>query len=127
MFKNHRQFPMQICQGPTRRSLLKVGGLGMFGASLGLSSLLQQRSAIASESRFAPTGGKAKSCILLYFLGGPPQHETWDPKPDAPLEIRGDLRPIASSVPGIHVGELMPLTARLMEKICVLRGCSTGD
>jgi hypothetical protein len=112
---------------PTRRELLKVGGVGMFGLSLGLSALLQQRQATAASATFPRTGGKAKSCIVLYLLGGPPQHETWDPKPDAPAEIRGDLRPITSAVPGIHVGELMPLTARLMKKICVLRGCSTGD
>ena len=56
--------------------------------------------------------GKAKACILLYLSGGPPQHETWDPKPDAPAEIRGDFRPIASSVPGLHVGELMPQACR---------------
>ncbi|HZK79691.1 MAG TPA: hypothetical protein VFC46_01460, partial [Humisphaera sp.] len=88
--------------GPTRRELLKVGGLGIFGVSVGMSSLLQQRTLRAAASPASSTGGKAKSCILLCMLGGPPQHETWDPKPAAPLEIRGDLRSIASSVPGIH-------------------------
>lgn len=77
----------------------------------------------------ASTGsfGRAKSCIILFHLGGPPQHETWDPKPDAPEGIRGEFRPIASTIPGIHVGELMPRTARLMERICVLRALSTND
>ncbi len=70
---------------------------------------------------------KAKACIVLFFLGGPPQHETWDPKPDAPVEVRGDLRPIRSAVPGMHVGELMPRTARLTEKIAVLRAVQTND
>jgi hypothetical protein len=71
--------------------------------------------------------GKAKACILLFHLGGPPQHETWDPKPDAPREVRGDLKPIATNVPGILVGELMPRTARHVDKICVLRAVSTND
>ncbi|MEI7688138.1 MAG: DUF1501 domain-containing protein, partial [Planctomycetota bacterium] len=71
--------------------------------------------------------GRAKSCIVMCFLGGPAQHETWDPKPDAPAEVRGDLRPIQTNVPGIHVGELMPLTARHLDKIAVLRAMSTND
>jgi hypothetical protein len=71
--------------------------------------------------------GKAKSCIVLFFLGGPPQHETWDPKPKAPAEIRGDLKPIASAVPGLQIGELMPKTARLTGNISVLRGLATND
>jgi hypothetical protein len=60
-------------------------------------------------------------------MGGPPQHSTWDPKPDAPAEIRGDFRPIATSVPGIHLSELMPRTARLADKICVLRAVASND
>ena len=53
--------------------------------------------------------------------------ETWDPKPDAPSEVRGGFRPIASAVPGLHVGELMPKTARVIDRICVLRAMSTDD
>src|SRR5436190_10648594 len=107
----------RLCDGLTRREWLRVGGLGAFGLSL--PQLLAGREK-------SPTG-KAKSCIVLFHLGGPPQHETWDPKPDAPAGIRGDCKPIASSVPGIHVGELMPRTAALMQHICVLRSLSTND
>src|SRR5439155_9162057 len=57
----------------------------------------------------------------------PPQHETWDPNPEAPTEIRGDLKPIPSAVPGLWVGELMPRVARLTDKCCVLRAVSTND
>ncbi len=64
---------------------------------------------------------------MLFLLGGPPQHETWDPKPDAPTGIRGDLRPISSAVPGMQVGELMPQVARHTDKCCVLRAMSTND
>jgi hypothetical protein len=71
--------------------------------------------------------GKAKSCIVLFLFGGPPQHETWDPKPDAPVEIRGDLKPIASRLPGLRVGELMPRVADQADKCCVLRAVATDD
>jgi uncharacterized protein (DUF1501 family) len=112
-----------LCDGLTRREWLRIGGLGLFGLSL--PSLFQARRAAAAGTE--RSSGKAKSCIVLFLLGGPPQHETWDPKPDAPPEIRGDLKPIASSVPGLMVGELMPRTARLAHKLAVLRAVSTGD
>jgi hypothetical protein len=70
---------------------------------------------------------RTKSCIVIMLLGGPPQHETWDPKPNAPAEIRGDLRPIQSATPGLLVGELMPRTAQWTNRICVLRAVTTGD
>src|SRR5262249_910628 len=111
----------RLCDGLTRREWLRVGGLGALGLSL--PALLPAR-------RHVPRGsclGKANSCILLFPLGGPPQHETWDPKDDAPVEVRGELKSIASNVPGIRVGELMPRTAKLLDRICVLRAMSTGD
>ncbi len=113
----------RLCDGLTRREWLRVGGLGAFGLSL--SALLGARAEAASTS--GSSFGKAKACILLFYLGGPPQHETWDPKDDTPVEIRGDLRSIASNVPGIRVGELMPRTARLLDRICVLRAMATDD
>ena len=87
-----------LCDGLTRREWLRLGALGM--AALTLPGLLKARAAEPLRTR------KARGCIMLFFLGGPPQHETWDPKPNAPAEIRGDLKPIASAVPGITVGEL---------------------
>ncbi len=105
----------RLCDGMTRREWLRIGRLGLTGLSL--PGLLHAK----------PQAAKYKSCIVLFFLGGPPQHETWDPKPDAPAEIRGDLKPIASATPGLHVGELMPKTARLTEKIAVLRAVCTND
>jgi hypothetical protein len=71
--------------------------------------------------------GRAKSCIVIFLMGGPPQHETWDPKPQAPKEIRGDLKPIPSRVPGLWVGELMPRIAALADKCCVLQAVATND
>ncbi len=113
----------QLCDGLTRREWLRVGGLGALGLSL--PALLAARS--AASASVGSSFGKAKSCIVLFHLGGPPQHETWDPKDDAPLEVRGELKSIASNVAGIRVSELMPRTAGLLDRICVLRTMSTGD
>ena len=121
MFRFH-DHGTRLCDGLTRREWLRVGGLGAFGLSL--PGLLASRSAAATASA---ASGKAKACIVLFHLGGPPQHETWDPKPDAPPEVRGPLRPIATSVPGLHVGELMPRTAKNAHHLCVLRAMSTDD
>lgn len=106
----------------SRREWLRVGGLS--AAGLTLPALLRAQSASSGSDR---AFGQAKACIFLFMGGGPPQHETWDPKPDAPAEIRGDLKPIATSLPGLQVGELMPRTARLAHRICVMRAMSTND
>jgi len=119
-----------LCDGLSRREWLRVGGLGAFGLSaFGLSVAQMQRTQATPTDPFnsANSFGKAKRCIVLFLLGGPPQHETWDPKPDAPSEIRGDLGTIPTATPGYHVGELMPLTARLSDRIAVLRAMSTDD
>ena len=113
----------RLCDGLTRREWLRVGGLSALGLSLPALLGAKNTSSASSGASF----GKAKSCILLFHLGGPPQHETWDPKDDAPVEVRGELKSIAGNVPGIRVGELMPRTARLLDRICVLRAMSTGD
>src|SRR5262249_62196834 len=88
----------RLCDGLTRREWLHVGGLGMLGLSL--PELLQAQRTAAAQGA-GRTFGRARSCILLCLLGGPPQHETWDPKPDAPAEVRGPFQPIATSVPGL--------------------------
>jgi len=103
--------------GPTRREWLRLGGLSAFGLSL--PQLL--------GSPTAPAFGKARSCIVLFLMGGPPQHSTWDPKPDAPAEIRGEFPPIATNVPGIRVSSLLPRLARQADRLCLLRAVSTGD
>src|SRR5947209_19472335 len=112
----------RLCDGRSRREILRVGGLGLFGAGLGLADL-----AIASGASDDSSFGRAKSCIVLFLMGGPPQHSTWDPKPDAPAEVRGEFGPIATKVPGLSLSELMPLTARAADKLCILRAMATGD
>ena len=114
-----------LCDGLNRREWLRIGGLGALGLSL--PALLEARQTHANATGTAGGSGKAKACIVLFLVGGPAQHETWDPKPDAPAEIRGDLKPIASSIPGLRVGELMPRMAKLAHRCAVLRAVSTND
>jgi hypothetical protein len=125
MLSFHSPYRTRLCDGLDRRQWLQVGGLGAFG--LGLEQLLARPRIASAGEMDSETFGKAKSCIVLFLLGGPPQHETWDPKPDAPVEVRGDLKSIQSALPGLRVGELMPKTAQLVDKIAVLRGMSTDD
>src|SRR5947209_4301772 len=116
----------RLCDGLTRRELLRVGGLGALGLSL--PALLRERAAAATAKTLSPARrGKAKACIVLFLMGGPPQQSTWDPKPHAPAQVRGEFKPISTSVTGLSVGELMPNTARLAHKIAVLRAVSTND
>ena len=116
----------------TRREYLRAGSLGAGG--LALSHLIAATSALGLESPPLVEGsgsgrafGKAKSVILFWLTGGPAQHETWDPKPNAPLEVRGPFQPIATRTSGSRVCELMPRTAQLTDKIAVLRAVVTGD
>ncbi len=115
----------RLCDGISRREWLRVGGLSALGLSL--PQLSQARAAEPIELSHRSGFGKAKSCILLFMFGGPPQHETWDPKPNAAVEVRGDLGAIASATPGLQVGELMPQTAKLTDRIAVLRALATDD
>jgi len=114
----------RLCDGIQRRQWLRVGALSSFGFSS--SSLLAGQSA-PGPAVCPASFGRAKACIVLFMLGGPPQHETWDPKPQAPAEIRGEFGAIPSATPGLCVGELMPQTARLTDRIAVLRALATDD
>jgi hypothetical protein len=106
--------------------MLRVGGLGWLGLSLPF--LLRSSARAASKGKAAAGGfGRAKSCILLYLTGGPPQHETFDPKPEAPLEIRGDFKAISTNVPGIQFSELLPKTARIANHLAIIRSMSTDN
>jgi hypothetical protein len=107
----------RTCDGVTRRDFIKVGGLTFLG--LTLPQVLQMEAAAAAQET-AP-GAKAKSVILLWMDGGPPQHETFDPKPGAPSDMRGEFGAIASNVDGIQVGELMPKMAKHMNMVTLVR------
>ena len=105
-----------------RELMLRVGGLSLAG--LALPSLLN-RPALAADAvkaaNKAKSFGKAKNCILLYLSGAPSQLDTFDPKPDAPDDIRGEFGTIATSVTGVRFSELLPLSATHMDRIALVR------
>jgi hypothetical protein len=109
----------RLCDGLTRREALRAGGLGLFG--LGLADYFRLREAQARPARVARSFGKAKSVILLFLYGSPSQLETFDPKPGAPEDIRGEFKSIRSSLPGLDVCELLPTAAKVMDRVCVVR------
>jgi hypothetical protein len=108
-----------LCNAPSRRDLLHIGGLGAFG--IALHDVLGHGSATASEHGGLRGFGQAKSCILIYKYGSPPQHETFDPKPLAPAEIQGELKAIPTCLPGIQIGEGLPKIAQIMDRLTVVR------
>ena len=98
----------------TRRHLLEIGGLSMLG--LGTGDLLQLRKASADQKN-----QPARSCVFVFLFGGPSQIDLWDMKPEAPVEVRGDFRSIATSQPTIRICEHLPRLARQIDKLCLIR------
>jgi hypothetical protein len=113
--------PQRLCDNIHRRDFLRIGAIG--GLGLSLPSLLRA----AASSGGATNFGKAKRCILLFLTGGPPQLDTWDLKPDAPADYRGELKPIDTNVAGVQISELLPRSARHADKYCILRSVSHND
>lgn len=103
------------CSGTSRRDLLKVGALGIGGISL--ASVLRTEAAKASEGK--PVN--KKSVILIWLPGGPSHIDMYDLKPEAPVEFRGEFKPIASNVPGIDIGEHLPRQSKVMDKMALVR------
>jgi hypothetical protein len=106
--------------GCSRRELLRLGGLSLLG--LGLPQLVAARSQ-AGQAPMPSTGGfgRAKRCILLFMWGGPSQLETWDLKPEAPQEFRGEFHPISTNVADIQISEHFPKLAQRVDKLCLVR------
>ena len=105
----------------TRRRLLQFGGIGMLG--LGLPELLRARASATGNSRRSAE----KSCIFIVQYGGASHIDSLDLKPEAPEDIRGPYRPIATNVPGIRIGELLPRLARLADRYCLIRSMTHRD
>ncbi|HIK96477.1 MAG TPA: DUF1501 domain-containing protein [Planctomycetes bacterium] len=110
----------QRCDGVTRRDLMRIGGLSALG--LGLGDFFRLQNACAAE---APLTASAKSCILIWLDGGPSHLETFDPKPDAPEEVRGPLETIGTNIAGVRVGECLERTAQLMDKLAIIRSMTS--
>ncbi len=105
----------------TRRALLRIGSLGAIG--LTLPRLLRGEAEIEAATGSQPRPRSSiRSCILIFYYGGPSHLDTWDMKPRAPREVRGAFNSIATSVPGLRVCEYMPRTARVMDRLAILRG-----
>jgi hypothetical protein len=104
----------KLCDGMSRRAFLNVGALGIGG--LTWANLL--RSQARGEEKTPP---RAKSVIMIYLYGGPSHLDMYDLKPDAPVEFRGEFKPIHTNVPGMDLCELMPLQARIADKLAVIR------
>lgn len=103
-----------------RRSYLKLGLAGLAGGSF--TDLLALRAANANDAAArGQTATKPSSCILIWMDGGPTHFETFDPKPDAPAEIRGDFRPIKTNVSGIEICEHLPQLAKIADKYSIIR------
>jgi len=104
------------CAGVTRRDCLQLGLSSLAG--LGLTSLLQMQ---AEASPTAARKATAKSCILIWMDGGPTHFETFDPKPDAPAEIRGEFEPISTKLPGVQFSQHMTRLAGMLDQFSVIR------
>lgn len=111
----------RLCAGPTRREVLRFGGLTALG--LGAAPSAARALAPGTHGRF----GQARRVILFYLFGGASQYESWDPKPDAPADIRGEFGAIATNVAGIRICELAPQLARSAHRYALLRSISHGD
>src|SRR5262245_42445385 len=98
----------------SRRDFLRVGGLGLSG--LTLTDILRARAAASAAERT-----RDKAVIFVYLFGGPSHIDTYDMKPDAPPEVRGEFKPIKTNVPGFDICELMPMQAKIADKLALVR------
>ena len=104
-----------FCRGPiSRRSFLEAGSFALGG--LGLADLLRHRAVAKAAGRSTAD----TSVIVVWLQGGPSQFETYDPKPDAPVEIRGEFSPIPTLVPGMQICELLPLHAKVADRFALI-------
>jgi uncharacterized protein (DUF1501 family) len=111
MLEFHANKGPRTCGGLSRRDFLRAGSLGAGAVSLSLAEL----------NRLESAGGRDVNCILLFLVGAPSQLDTWDPKPDAPANVRGPFRPTKTSVPGTLIAETFPLMAKAASRYAILR------
>src|SRR5919108_1046729 len=104
----------QFCDGVSRRNFLRAGGLALGGLALSDFLRLKADGAMRAEAR-------GKSVIMICLGGGPSHVDTYDMKPEAPAEVRGEFRPIQTNVPGMAISELLPRQARIADKFAVVR------
>src|SRR5438045_6775660 len=107
----------RFCDGISRRSFLRAGGLALGGLALSDLLRLKAEGAVASER-------KGKSVIMICLGGGPSHVDTYDMKPGAPAEIRAEFRPLKTNVPGMWISELLPRQAKIADKFAVVRSAT---
>jgi hypothetical protein len=110
----------RLCNGASRRDFLRVGGLGMLGVSL--AGVLAQEKSQAALAPAAAKRTRARNILLVYLGGGMSHHDTFDPKPDQPEEIRGNYKAIPTAVTGLHITDMLPKMAKVMDKVALVRG-----
>ena len=115
---------MKLCDRVSRRTALQVGSIGTMG--LGLPQLLASKAAAKNDDG-SGTFGRAKRVILLFMWGGPAHQDTWDLKPDGPVEMKGEFQPISTNVPGIHISEHFPHLAKHADKLAIIRSVGQED
>src|SRR6266566_4312196 len=113
------------CAGMPRRDFLQLGIGTVLG--LGFSDILRLRANAASAQAASKSAGKQVNCILIWLDGGPSHYETFDPKPDAPSEIRGEFKAISTSVPGVQFCEALPHLAQAADKLTIVRSICHKD
>ena len=109
----------------SRRHVLTLGALT--GLDLLLPEVLRARESKSTQSAKGKSFGRAKCVIMLYLHGGHPQHETWDPKPTAPQEVRGEFGEIATAVNGFRIGEHLPKCAEIADRLTIIRSLTHGN
>src|SRR5206468_7047237 len=107
------------CEGFYRRDFLKLGSAGLLG--LTLPDLLRLEARAKDVTTSAAEGKKAKSVIMVWLAGGPATIDMWDLKPNAPEGIRGEFKPIGTKAPGVQIGEHLPKTAAVADKMTIVR------
>jgi hypothetical protein len=112
----------RFCDGVSRRDFLQIGA---FGAGLSLAEVLRLRAANAASTKQPSRSNRA--AIMIYLPGGPSHIDTYDLKPDAPKEFRGEFKPIATNVPGVSICEHFPLQAKMFDKLACVRSIVTVD
>src|SRR5262245_2786842 len=111
----------RLCDGITRREAMRVGALAFGG--LTLADVLRLQAASSSTGQAA----RGKSVIMIWLRGGASHIDSYDMKPDAPSEIRGEFKPIRTNVPGIQICEHLPQSAKMADKFTILRGIQSVD
>lgn len=108
----------KLCDGITRREVLRVGGLAIGG--LTLADILRSRAQAGSTQR-------NKSVIMIWLRGGASHIDSYDMKPQAPVEVRGEFQPISTKLPGVQICEYLPKHAEIMDKLAIIRGIKSVD